>query len=64
MNEPDAWGLCNCGAHVGGCFNGGSSPAGRCRDCQDGHPRRSPDGYDRNGALDGFQVVSDADPGL
>lgn len=23
-----------------------------------------PDGYDRNGAFDGFQVVSDADPGL
>lgn len=22
------------------------------------------DGYDRNGAYDGFQVVSDADPGL
>jgi hypothetical protein len=27
-------------------------------------PASDPDGPDRNGAFDGFQVISDADPGL
>ncbi len=45
-----------------------ASPQNTAADARDSEPRAwyadEIDGYDRNGAFDGFNVYSDADPGL
>jgi hypothetical protein len=41
VNGPGAWGLCSCPCL---CWNGGSSPDGRCLDCQQGLHSHNRDG--------------------